>query len=111
INPERLLVQVDRNLGQSAVLRDTAVKQALILHDQLQTSVRDWLSEGVEIVSVSADEADPAIPPPQCDVCGDPIEGFHVVCTVCRTPFHRDCWTFIGACSTFGCSSKSCQTV
>lgn len=110
VNPERLLVQVDRNLGQSAVLLETAVKQALTIHDRLQTSVRDWLSQGVEIVSVSDDESDPAAPP-RCDVCGDPIEGLHVVCTVCRTPFHRDCWTFVGACSTFGCSSKTCQTV
>lgn len=109
INPERLLVQVDRNLGQNVLLLDTAVKQALAIHDQLQTSVREWLSAGVEIVGVSEVEAESG--PPQCDVCGDEIKGLHVVCTVCRTPFHRDCWTFVGACSTFGCSSKSCQTV
>lgn len=110
VNPERLLVQVDRNLGQSALLLETAVKQALTVLDHLQISVRDWLSQGVEIVSVTTDETD-STDPPRCDVCGDSIEGLHVVCSACRTPYHRDCWAFIGACSTFGCSSRTCQKV
>lgn len=108
INPERLLVQVDRNLGSQAALLDSAVKHALYLHEWLIRSVADRLAEGISIV-----DAGPTSPeedgPPQCEVCGDEIEGLHVVCTVCKTPFHRDCWTFIGGCSTYGCSSKQCM--
>lgn len=107
INPERLLVQVDRNLGTHVQLLDFAVRDSLILHDWLQASVASRLAEGIEIVGVG-----PAAPedagPPICEVCGDPIQGLHVLCALCRTPCHRDCWTFIGGCSTFGCPSKQC---
>lgn len=110
INPERLLVQVDRNLGLSPPLLDAAVRGALAIHDWLQTSVATRLAEGVSIVDVgSAEAADTG--PPKCEVCGDPIDGLHVVCTVCKTPCHRDCWTFVGGCSTFGCASKTCASV
>jgi hypothetical protein len=107
INPERLLVQVDRNLGLQATALHTAVRHALAIHDWLQTSVAARLAEGVSIVRVGpADEHEAG--PPKCEVCGDPISGAHVSCTLCRTPSHRDCWTFVGGCSTFGCSSKTC---
>lgn len=110
INPERLLVQVDRNLGLSPPLLDAAVRGALAIHDWLQTSVAARLAEGVSIVGVGAAEAADS-GPPKCEVCGDPIDGIHVVCTLCKTPCHRDCWTFVGGCSTFGCASKTCAPV
>lgn len=109
INPERLLVQVDRNLGQNTTLLDYAVRDALILHDWLQASVASRLSEGIDIVA-AGQAADEEAGPPGCEVCGDPITGLHVVCTTCRTPFHRDCWTFVGGCSTFGCQGKQCAS-
>jgi hypothetical protein len=108
INPERLLVQVDRNLGQHGLLLEHAVRGALMIHDSLQDSVAARMTEGIDVVAVG-----PAAPeeagPPVCEVCGDPITGHHVMCSACRTPFHRDCWSFVGACSTFGCPSKQCQ--
>jgi hypothetical protein len=107
INPERMLVQVDRNLGSQAPLLDAAVKYALKLHEALIRSVSERLAEGIEIVAPGT-ELEEDNGPPQCEVCGDLIEGLHVVCTVCKTPFHRDCWTFIGGCSTYGCQSKHC---
>jgi hypothetical protein len=107
VNPERLLVQVDRNLGQQAPLLEYAVRDALVIHDWLQQSVSSRLAEGIDVVAVG-----PAAPedagPPMCEVCGDPITGPHVKCSSCKTPFHRDCWSFVGACSTFGCASKQC---
>ena len=109
INPERLLVQVDRNLGSQAAMLDAAVRHSLRLHEWLQSSVADRLGEGIAIV-----DAGPAAPedagPPQCEVCGDAIDGLHVRCVLCQTPFHRDCWTFIGGCSTYGCQGKQCVT-
>jgi hypothetical protein len=107
INPERLLVQVDRNLGQHPLQLDFAVRDALVIHDWLQQSVAARLTDGIDVVEVG-----PAAPeeagPPMCEVCGDPITAVHVKCALCRTPFHRDCWTFVGGCSTFGCPSKQC---
>jgi hypothetical protein len=107
INPERLLVQVDRNLGQQGMLLEHAVRDALMIHDSLQVSVAARLNEGIAVVAVGPAEAED-VGPPICEVCGDPITGHHVVCASCKTPFHRDCWSFVGACSTFGCPSKQC---
>ena len=106
INPERLLVQVDRNLGQHANTLSAAVREALAIHDGLQAGVLARLSEGVAVVA-----AGPAAPedagPPTCKVCGDLIADTPwVVCTTCQTPHHQDCWEFIGACSIFGCTGK-----
>jgi hypothetical protein len=107
INPERMLVQVDRNLGAQAPLLEQIVRAALILHDGLQASVAARLSAGIEIMEVGAAPAEES-GPPVCEVCGDSIVGLHVVCVACKTPCHRDCWTFIGGCSIFGCASKHC---
>lgn len=107
INPERMLVQVDRNLGVHAPLLDQIVRAALILHDGLQSSVTARLSAGIEIMEIGAATAEES-GPPVCEVCGDVIVGLHVVCAACNTPCHRDCWTFIGGCSIFGCASKHC---
>lgn len=107
INPERLLVQVDRNLGAQPLVLDAAVRHALKIHGVLQASVASRLGEGIDIVESGPASSEDA-GPPQCEVCGDPIENLYVLCAVCKTPFHRDCWTFIGGCSTYGCPSKQC---
>lgn len=107
VNPERLLVQVDRNLGQHLSWLDAAVAATLVLHDALRQSVAARAGEGIAIVAAGPAPEEQA-GPPVCEVCGDPITGPHVLCTSCRTPFHRDCWTFVGGCSTFGCLNKQC---
>ena len=38
-----------------------------------------------------------------CRVCGDGLEEKIVFCRKCHTPHHRDCWSYFGACSTYGC--------
>ena len=109
INPERMLVQVDRNLGASVDALASGVREALAIHDGLQTGVASRLGEGVSIVAAGPASAEDA-GPPTCKVCGDPINGTgspRVFCSTCRTPHHRDCWDFIGACSVFGCKGKT----
>jgi len=39
----------------------------------------------------------------ECQVCGWPMEQGLVLCSKCRTPHHEECWTWNGACSTYGC--------
>jgi hypothetical protein len=107
INPERLLVQVDRNLGLHPPSLELAVREALVLHDRLQVSVAARFSEGIAIVAAGPAPAEDA-GPPVCKVCGDPIVAVHVLCATCRTPHHRDCWMFVGGCSIFGCQGKQC---
>ena len=106
INPERMLVQVDRNLGTNAESLAWVVKQALSLHDGLLDAVMRRMGEGVAIVddeeSWQEDQG-----PPTCKVCGEPIdESEIVVCASCNTPHHRDCWEYVGACSIYGCNGK-----
>ncbi len=105
INPERMLVQVDRGLGSQAGALEAAVRDALLIHDGLLRGVTSRLTEGIAIVA-----AGPAAPedagPPLCKVCGEAIVIPHVICVACRTPCHRDCWSFVGGCSIFGCQGK-----
>jgi hypothetical protein len=106
INPERMLVQVDRNLGASVDSLALGVREALTIHDGLQSGVASRLGEGVAIVDSGPAPAEDG--PPLCKVCGDPITGTpRVFCSTCRTPHHRDCWEFIGSCSVFGCKGKT----
>ena len=107
INPERLLVQVDRNLAQQPESLLNAVHEALLIHDGLQYGVTSQLGQGIEIVA-SNGGAPEECGPPVCKVCGELIESPAVLCSVCRTPHHRDCWEFVGACSIYGCTGKTC---
>ncbi|ODU00869.1 MAG: hypothetical protein ABS79_02665 [Planctomycetes bacterium SCN 63-9] len=106
INPERLLVQVDRNLGLGVETLDRAVADALVLHDGLLVGVSRWVSAGINIVSNQAEPGNDEAPP-TCKVCGEAIgEAPVIVCSACQTPHHRDCWEFVGGCSIYGCNCK-----
>lgn len=41
-----------------------------------------------------------------CQVCSTPIDRDAVRCASCATPHHRDCWVYLGRCSTYACGSK-----
>jgi hypothetical protein len=106
INPERLLVQVDRNLGQSSEALASAVREALVVHDGLLDGVHRRMSQGIAIVE-REDAWEEDAGPPICKVCGEPIHaGSVIVCAACNTPHHRDCWEYVGACSIYGCNGK-----
>ena len=106
INPERMLVQIDRNLGSNAEHLAWVVEQALVLHDRLIDSVTRRMGEGVAIVE-EAESWKEDQGAPTCKVCGEPIdESEIIVCASCNTPHHRDCWEYVGACSIYGCNGK-----
>jgi hypothetical protein len=108
INPERLLIQVDRNLGLSVDSLDRAVGNALILHDGLIVGVGRRMTAGINIVATDNGFDGEGSEAPICKVCGESIDdGPVIVCTLCRTPHHRECWEFAGgACSIYGCNSR-----
>ena len=108
INPERLLVQVDRNLAQSGDALSYAVHEALLILDGLLDGVRRRMNQGIAIVDAGpSGDWDEDTGPPICKVCGEAIEdGARVVCASCNTPHHRDCWEYVGACSIYGCNGK-----
>jgi hypothetical protein len=105
INPERLLLQVDRNLAVQAEALFAAVHETLQVHDQLCKSVAAQIHEGIAIVAAGAAAPEDA-GPPVCKVCGETIAPPSVLCESCKTPHHRDCWEFVGSCSIYGCSGK-----
>lgn len=44
-----------------------------------------------------------------CMVCGVAIRDSFVSCKSCGTRHHRDCWDYVGKCSTYGCRSRRSQ--
>lgn len=56
--------------------------------------------EGIEFVK---DAARPKLSEAVCQICGEKIQDDVVFCRRCRTPHHRECWHYYGACSTYGC--------
>ncbi len=72
------------------------VQLAIELYDQAVLT----LEQGIEFVERTQ--------PPKaaeviCQICGEPITSEVVFCRRCKTPHHRDCWEYYGACSTYGC--------
>lgn len=53
--------------------------------------------KGVEILETAATGEG------TCPVCGCGIDAAAVRCAGCRAPHHRECWDYVGVCSTFGC--------
>ena len=43
----------------------------------------------------------------KCQVCGESIEADLVFCPRCKTPHHRECWQYYGACTTYGCAETN----
>ena len=75
------------------------VQLSLELH-QLAVSTQ---GAGIEFVDeATAQPIDEAI----CQICGEDITREMVFCRRCKTPHHRDCWEYYGACSTYGCQEK-----
>lgn len=106
INPERLLVQIDRNLGQDAEALIQAVALTLVIHDGLLFGVKRRMTEGITIVN-KPDGDEPDGEPATCKVCLESIdEGPVIICSSCMTPHHRECWEYAGGCSIFGCGGK-----
>lgn len=59
-------------------------------------------TEGIDFVeAVAASSA--TMGDPVCQICGEEIKLEAVACRTCKTPHHKDCWQYYGACSTFGC--------
>ena len=106
VSPERLLVQIDRDLSEDADGLFAAVAETLTIHEGLREGVRRRISEGVKVIEGDG-RPDPDEGPPICKVCGEAVgDGPVTVCDRCGAPHHRDCWEFVGWCSIYGCGGK-----
>ena len=74
-------------------------EQAIELYDQAILTAQ----KGIEFVqSTSPPDVKEAV----CQICGETIQTDAVLCRRCKTPHHRDCWEYYGACSTYGCGER-----
>ena len=80
----------------------TFVELALSFYDQITMTRFDGIDFVETEALVESVEAN-------CMVCGDDINEDLVYCTSCRTPHHRECWLYYGACSTYGCQETTFQ--
>ncbi|MBP89022.1 MAG: hypothetical protein CMJ64_20295 [Planctomycetaceae bacterium] len=62
-------------------------------------------AEGIDFVDQPAGSSS-VIEDVVCQICGEDVKLDAVSCRSCRTPHHKDCWEYYGACSTFGCGQK-----
>jgi predicted RNA-binding Zn-ribbon protein involved in translation (DUF1610 family) len=75
------------------------VERALELYDQIM------LTRASGIQFLESDEAQ-TLNNVVCPVCGENVIQQLVFCRRCKTPYHADCWEFVGACSVYGCGEK-----
>jgi hypothetical protein len=85
------LIRQYEPLAHYVVLCLTLFDQALLTRDA-----------GIEFL----DRPAPALGPPICQICGDEIAADLVQCKSCKTPHHKECWLYYGACSTYGCRER-----
>jgi len=89
-----------RKLGSYRLFTDVdeLTRVALELHDQA------LLTRSVGIEFLSTDTVLPiAVAGAKCQICWESLGADHVICRTCKTPHHRDCWTYAGCCSVFAC--------
>ena len=84
-----------------------AVSEALVIHDGLQVGVSAADDRGdLDRGQSRARPRMTAGPRLQGLRRGRSSGGPVILCTSCRTPHHRECWEYVGACSIYGCGSK-----
>lgn len=76
------------------------VRHVLELYDQASLS-RSW---GIDFIDHTQAQV---LEDAKCPVCGDLITEGMVFCSRCKTPHHRDCWTYCGKCATYGCGETN----
>jgi hypothetical protein len=65
-----------------------------LLRDALKMRPAPTKAPEMEFASISGGE---------CQICGANMTDHVVFCSKCRTPHHEECWSYNGACSTYGC--------
>lgn len=74
---------------------------ALELYDHaMKTSAK-----GIEFVTAKP-VANLSLKEAVCQICGETVKLDAVFCRSCKTPHHKDCWEYYGACSTYGCGQR-----
>jgi hypothetical protein len=65
------------------------------------------MGQGIEFLDGALSMRATASSSARCMVCGEGLDSDVVHCRSCRTPHHRECWSYSGGCSTYGCREKT----
>lgn len=74
------------------------LRQVLSTYDQFRSMSR----QDIQFLPSTTFEINPDFEH-TCKLCGQKITSEIVRCSKCHTPYHSDCWEFVGRCSVFGC--------
>ena len=96
ITRDTLVVKVEKCLTQE----EDILALALTATDFVRYLLHLGPEEGIQWVA--ADNAEPGL----CPVCAASLAEGIVHCDKCRTPQHRECWLYVGQCSTYACKGK-----
>lgn len=99
IGAGRITIALPRMLNDDAALAEF-VRLGLALHEACHQSVL------IGIRFLDCHSATMA----HCMVCGEALASEVVYCRRCQTPHHRECWSYCGGCSTYGCRQKTFAT-
>jgi hypothetical protein len=96
--------------GSLVVTKDQVIRRVTELQDfvadVLEFFDQALLTQSRGIEFVDALEAQ-LLEDVSCRVCGERITHDLVFCRRCKTPHHRDCWLYNGACSVFACGESN----
>lgn len=91
-------MQLDREVKFSdPAMIQSVVRQFVDSYFIMRATIVD-ATNAIEVTAVSLDTTEAV-----CMVCGEPINQRRVVCRTCSTPHHRECWEYLGQCSTYAC--------
>jgi hypothetical protein len=99
-------LHVEFSHGNLQIRKSRAIRQYIELEDFVECSLEVYdqamiaCSKGIEFVG---EQSAQPLGEVKCRVCGEEIQDNLVYCRRCKTPHHRECWQYNGACSVFGC--------
>lgn len=102
-------LHVEFSQGSLHVRKGRAIRQYMELNDLVERSLELYdqamiaCSKGIEFMG---EESAQPLAEVKCRVCGEEINDNLVYCRRCKTPHHRECWQYNGACSVFGCGEN-----
>lgn len=93
-------------IKKRGLIRDYAELEAFVLLSfDLFDQATQASTEGIEFVEAKP-EATLSLKEAVCQICGETVKLKAVFCRTCKTPHHKDCWEYYGACSTYGCGQR-----
>jgi hypothetical protein len=102
---DRPSIELDSDYLVVRVLQDDPDEGLLMELVKTAEEVLEYLLDSAPLpgIKLGAVELSPG---GECQVCGSRMEEPVIRCEVCRTPHHRECWQYMGRCTTYACKGR-----